>query len=128
MAFCSSAWLLIGILWFFFIYLIQFEVECLRLQYWYQHRSNFFFYTNTRNNKRCQWSWINTNLYCCTKKSFEKIKCLNLMKPHVCSSHIKRYVIGAIQHTHTNRYSGYIFYSLKKKNIFSTYCTYYQHK
>lgn len=43
------------------------------------------------------------------------MKCLNLMKPHVCSSRIKRYVIGAIQHTHTNRYSGYIFYSLKKK-------------
>lgn len=31
-----------------------------------------FFIQTQRNNKRCQWSWINTNLYCCTNKSFEK--------------------------------------------------------
>lgn len=49
------------------------------------------------------------------------MKCLNLMKPHVCSRHIKLYVIGANQHAHTNRYSGYIFNSLKKKK------SYFQH-
>lgn len=56
------------------------------------------------------------------------MKCLNLIKPHVCSSHLNVMLLVPFN-IYTPTAIADIYFTLwRKKNIFSTYCTYYHHK